>query len=99
VDEFSNGYDIFEQVTHKAEPVAWIKNRNSLCFSIETKEVMLRDGWEPLYLAPAKREWVGLTDEERSELANKYKHIETGWYHDMDLIAESEAKLKEKNGG
>ena len=44
-----------------------------------------------------KREWVGLTDEEMSELANKYKHIETGWYHDMDLIAEAEAKLKERN--
>jgi uncharacterized UPF0160 family protein len=51
----------------------------------------------PLYTAPPKREWVGLTDEEMSELANKYKHIETGWYHDMALIAEAEAKLKEKN--
>ena len=48
---------------------------------------------------PYKKEWVGLTDEEMSELANKYKHIETGWRHDMDLIAEVEAKLKEKNGG
>ena len=44
-----------------------------------------------------KREWVGLTDEEKSELVHKYKHIETGWLHDADLIAETEAKLKEKN--
>ena len=44
-----------------------------------------------------EREWVGLTNDEMSELANKYKYIETGWYHDMALIAEAEAKLKEKN--
>jgi hypothetical protein len=88
------------------EPVAWImempppSGADRSVRMTSCKEVT--QDWEnaiPLYTAPPKREWVGLTDEEKSELANKYKHIETGWYHDMDLIAEVEAKLKEKNSG
>ena len=44
----------------------------------------------PLYTAPPKREWVGLTDDEREEL------LETkDW--GGSLIAATEAKLKEKN--
>jgi hypothetical protein len=49
---------------------------------------------QPLYTVPPKREWVGLTDEER-------KDIELGIeVFDMsveDILKEAEAKLKEKN--
>jgi hypothetical protein len=48
-------------------------------------------------LAQPKRQWVGLTDEDKSLLVQKYKHIETGTQHDENLITEAEAKLKEKN--
>jgi hypothetical protein len=73
------------------EPVAWLfqyKDRHEfvLCNrTVSFKEQVL--GIEPLYTAPPKREWVGLTDEDfygQSELqvmAMKY----------------AEAKLKEKN--
>jgi hypothetical protein len=44
---------------------------------------------EPL-LHPPKRTWVGLTDEDRFELA-KAQH---GW---EDLLISAEAKLKQKN--
>ena len=44
----------------------------------------------PLYTTPPQRTWVGLTDEDRFELA-KAQH---GW---EDLLIAAEAKLKEKN--
>ena len=47
----------------------------------------------PLYTAPPKKEWVGLTKEEAKEitLANRPYVI--------DVVAALEAKLKEKNHG
>ena len=45
----------------------------------------------PLYTAPPKREWIGLTDEERTEAANN-----AGFGH-INIALEIEAKLKEKN--
>ena len=47
---------------------------------------------EPLYTAPPKREWVGLTDEDIKDCES--------WCGDQhDFAYEIEAKLKEKNGG
>jgi hypothetical protein len=67
------------------EPVAWLKkDRSSIEVSIMSAEYMKNAGFEPLYTAPPKREWVGLTDEEANELT-------------YASIAEIEAKLKEKN--
>jgi hypothetical protein len=78
----------------KQEPVAWLiqyKNRHDIKWGsppgFRSNDQIL--GMEPLYTAPPKREWVGLTDEDfygQSQLqvmAMKY----------------AEAKLKEKNGG
>ena len=48
-------------------------------------------------LHPPKREWVGLTDEERNNL---WREV-VGWgdpsHDDEDLMKAIEAKLKEKN--
>jgi hypothetical protein len=44
----------------------------------------------PLYTAPPKKEWVGLTDEE-------YKIIHYKNYNYIELARAVEAKLKEKN--
>ena len=44
----------------------------------------------PLYTAPPKREWVGLTYEEMTEIWEN-----SGWY--VRLFEAVEAKLKEKN--
>ena len=51
---------------------------------------------QPLYTAPPKREWVGLTDEEVEIL------IKTAWNEEQafaGFVRSIEAKLKEKNGG
>ena len=45
----------------------------------------------PLYTAPPKREWVGLTDEEVEAWRGNYD------FFDSALVREVEAKLKEKN--
>jgi hypothetical protein len=53
------------------------------------------DGW-PLYsgLPPPKKEWVGLTEEEKTAI---YKEADAGDWIDNDVLDAVEAKLKEKN--
>jgi hypothetical protein len=70
-----------------AEPVAWqcaeCGGTHSLCLE-NRKDI-------PLYTAPLKREWQGLTDEEAEQIVDDY-------WHDVDMFIEAiEAKLKEKN--
>jgi hypothetical protein len=48
--------------------------------------------WDPLYAAPPKREWVGLSAEEIQEIHLKEPH----WGNFACAI---EAKLREKNHG
>ena len=55
------------------------------------------DGRSPLYTAPQKKEWVGLTDEERWEVVGK-KWWDWEDSFDVEAFARAiEAKLKEKN--
>jgi hypothetical protein len=71
------------------EPVAW-HEPDSYGNVTTYKKWALENGWKPLYTAPPKREWVGLTDEEK------------GWCGAPTLqetVARVEAKLKEKNNG
>ena len=85
------------------EPVAWLiqyQDRHEFVFGKKPEFLSATFlgatvlAAEPLYTAPPKREWVGLTDEER-------KDIELGVeVFDMsveDILKEAEAKLKEKN--
>lgn len=81
------------------EPVAWMHvqgyyeepNLNDL------SEDAIARGWEqyPLYTAPPKHEWVGLTDEEITEirLSQERDDIRTS-----EMLRKVEAKLREKNG-
>ena len=87
-----------ETAKRKHEPVAW--HEPGAYGNVTThKDWALANGWEPLYAAPPKREWVGLTDE---EIMEAWKQIfEPG--HTIYAIAKQmamtiEAKLKEKNG-
>jgi hypothetical protein len=75
------------------EPVAWIYNGNLHAFdptdwAAEPKNIQL------LYLAPPKREWVGLTDTEIDYLEDA---IDPAMYR--VFARRIEAKLKEKNNG
>ena len=85
------------------EPVAWI-NAEEIGYMYVSKlngstdwktnlGLVPEEGDVPLYTAPPKKEWVGLTKEEAKEitLANRPYVI--------DVVAALEAKLKEKNHG
>jgi hypothetical protein len=82
------------------EPVAWLVRDYVDGFryvsSTENPSGTIAGLSEPLYTAPPKREWVGLTDEEIDEIYkqnhNQYGEDTTGEYE-----RELEAKLREKN--
>ena len=71
----------------KQEPTAWLsKERDVITFDNLFPEMT------PLY---EKREWVGLTDEERKDTLQS---VNTGFVVDASVVALAiEAKLKEKN--
>ena len=78
----------------KPIPVAWITKGG-------TGELWWHKGSKsdiPLYEEPQKRKWVGLTDEEITELHHKIKVRLMGTYKTEDIYRAIEAKLKEKNG-
>jgi hypothetical protein len=81
----------------KQEPVAWMY-KNGIYMSDPSNSVSPEFVITPLYTAPPKREWVGLTDEEIDEIYkqnhNQYDEDTTGEYE-----RELEAKLKERNNG
>ena len=72
------------------QPVAWISEGGDVSRS---KRYMDEMGFKcnPLYTAPPKREWVGLTDDEADELVARFARYE--------LLRKVEAKLKENNCG
>ena len=81
------------------EPVAWA---SSLDFDDDDQEIIpAKDKGKlgtsncniPLYTAPPKREWVGLTDEEVSEVIDNV--LEGGGW--LDVSRALEAAIKRKN--
>ena len=74
------------------EPVAWVYN--GILHEFDPSEFATSEV-TPLYTAPPKREWVGLTDEEIEECK-----INGGLPHAINWrlsVKVMEAKLKEKN--
>ena len=80
------------QALEEREPVCWTV-ADGWVYANDTSQVGTSKevNWEPLYTAPQKREWVGLTDEEKAELDAEYGDDTLAH---LDAI---EAKLKEKN--
>ena len=78
------------------EPVAWLKTWSDGSVSVlKTKSHAFADHeLEPLYTAPPKKEWVGLTTDEMKEIADRY-HIKPP--NIPVAFRAIEAKLKEKN--
>ena len=68
------------------EPVAWI---SAVTGDVTTQDRSNTVSWVPLYTAPPRREWVGLTGDEIEDL-NK---DQTLW----EIIRAAEEILKEKN--
>ena len=55
----------------------------------------------PLYTAPPRREWVSLTDDDKTEIKKlvTYDQFETAGEYANRVQAATESKLKDKNGG
>ena len=82
------------------EPVAWttMPEAEDWCFVSSSKDPTgkLEGKWFPLYAAPPRREWVGLTDEEITQ-GNKESWVDFQAF--QSAVWWAEAKLREKNGG
>jgi len=76
------------------KPVAWYFAKTPFEWESVALDADLDDAQKancvPLYTAPPKKEWVGLTDEDRWELVQKTPSFD-------EAVAAVEAKLKEKN--
>jgi hypothetical protein len=84
------------------EPVLWLKTWfDGSVSALKTKSYAFADReLEPLYTAPLKREWVGLTDEEIQDLSYLSQKIDASnseWFDRWGFARAIEAKLKEKN--
>lgn len=95
LEEILNAAGFYRQPEQK--PVAWLYNGHlHECDPSDWAESKVK----PLYTAPPSKEWVGLTEEESSDIYNAhhntYGECITSAY---DLVLDVEAKLKEKNGG
>ena len=73
-----------------AEPVAWMSDSDVGFY----KEEFGMYPCVPLYTAPPRREWVGLTKEEVDSCLEEH-----GWLHDAyyPVIKDIETRLREKN--
>ena len=85
-----------EIVKDEHEPVAWANS-----FDLQNFDMKVRTGPDlhhtvPLYTAPTKREWVGLTEDE-VDLLVPYCHNEFDLNDYREFALAIEAKLKEKN--
>ena len=86
-----------QALEEKQEPVAWMYvNYDGECEQIEYGPVFDDPSVTPLYTAPPKKEWVGLTTGEMKEIADRY-HLKPP---NIPIAFRAiEAKLKEKNHG
>ena len=80
-------------LAHDAGSGSYVLWDNTKCNPLASPREQARSAWEDGY-ASAKREWVGLTDEEKQKFLGGDAYGAT--LHDINAI---EAKLKEKNNG
>ena len=87
-----NFIDALRFDTALREPVAWMDEKGILWNSVTNPK-----NYTPLYTAPPRKEWVGLTDKDR-EWCDEHSHGNTSWAKQKAYGRAIEAKLKEKNG-
>jgi len=83
------------------EPVAWMHNfiTNNVITHIPADIGRHPERWTPLYTAPLKRKWVGLTDDAVFELADTNLYDGGKNYGVLAFAKAIEQALKEKNYG
>jgi hypothetical protein len=85
---------------NKENPVAWFSTSPDGKLSNKFACKPTEGNWvEPLYTAPPKKEWVGLTDEEVSEIIDREIGFYGCWGPEEAFARAIEAKLREKNHG
>ena len=72
------------------EPVAWLDTDMSQAYTVDELADASGTGFLPLYTAPPKREWVGLTLNEAEDFYEKYTDR-------AELINAIDKFLEEKN--
>ena len=91
--------------THKQKPVAWLQIgvgplHEGDVIARTTKPKEWNSEWwkfEPLYTTPPQRTWVGLTDEEIADCAEKMEASDPTDSFWREFFRGIEAKLKDKN--
>jgi hypothetical protein len=83
-----------ETVKQEHEPVAWANSFDLKNFDMKVRTCPDLHHTVPLYTAPPKREWVGLTDEEIAKVISGQFAEQNYW---VKITRAIEAKLKEKN--
>jgi hypothetical protein len=89
-----DGKRIDPATIYKEEPVAWANSFDLQNFDMKVRTCPDLHHTVPLYTAPPKREWVGLTDEEHDNIKDNYHNMT--WTLEMFARAVEQA-LKEKN--
>jgi hypothetical protein len=102
-DYYSEAINALRQALEtEQEPVAWMCSDFNLMHRGYSRFSPTRQGeWNiPVYTAPPKREWVGLTDDEIQDLgylSEKFDASNSEWFDRWGFARAIEAKLKEKN--
>ena len=107
VKTYSGGKPNYTQPIEQ-EPAAWgVDEGEGRCISLHDLYFVKEDADHmaelkgthakvvALYTAPTKKEWVGLTDEQKKEICQEAANED---WTDLDVINATEAKLREKNG-
>ncbi len=101
---YQDGWNAALEPTKKPKPVAWVQNLTSAqphaVTDLKYCSVLQHERGEhlkyiPLYTAPPRKEWVGLTDDEIWLKTRDINRDEKGW--GIKFARAIEAKLKEKN--
>ena len=79
------------------EPVAWLDAEMSQAYTIDELPDASGTGFLPLYTAPPKKQWVGLTEEEREFLLHQALRFYDTNAQLLSFIKTVEEKLKDKN--
>jgi hypothetical protein len=89
-------YGIRGGLAHDAGSGSFVSWDNTKCNPLAPAREQARSAWEDGY-ASAKREWVGLTDDEIYDYADKFLYQHGSNYGIKSFGKAIEAKLKEKN--
>jgi len=86
------------------EPVAWMHTfiEGNVITHIPADIGRHPERWTPLYTAPLKKEWVGLTDKEIQDLgylSEKFDASNSEWFDRWGFARAIEQSLREKNHG